>query len=156
VARNSLDLRSLDCLLDELDEASDRDIQKLDEGSPRGCRRRHPRKACRRDCLVRYMMARGGRIFCMKGRMRNLSRNGLSVLVRRVFGPHEPVEVELTLPDGPRMFMGGLVQFCRYVGQGYNELGVDLKAAAAEPIFSTNPVLAVRVLDWLNPDVRQR
>ena len=54
------------------------------------------------------------------------------------------------------MFMGGLVRFCRYAGRGYYELGIELKAAASEPIFSSNPILAVRALDWLNPEIRQQ
>ncbi len=75
---------------------------------------------------------------------------------RFVFSPQEPIEVEVTLPGRPRMFMGGLVRFCRYAGRGYYELGIELKAAASEPIFSSNPILAVRALDWLSPETRQR
>ena len=135
VSQHSLENRSIDDLLDELDEASRREKQEPKEG----CRRRHARHGCRKNCMVRYVSRGGGSVVCLPGRMRNLSRNGMGALVHRVFGPREPIEVEISHPDRPLMFMGGLVRFCRYAGHGYYELGIELKMAALEPIFSNNP-----------------
>ena len=152
---NVTEFQTLDTVLDELDVQSQHRPKENDDDYW-VCKRKHPRHPFRSGCTVRFMPSGSGTVVAMPGRTRNLSRNGLGVLVRRVFGPQEPIEVEVTLPDRPRMFMGGLVRFCRYAGRGYYELGVELKAAASEPIFSSNPILAFRALDWLNPETRTR
>ena len=54
----------------------------------------------------------------------------------------------------PPMYLGGLVTFCRYAGCGFHEVGVSLKAAQSQPIFSTGPVAAMESLDWLRADAK--
>ncbi len=155
MSSDTAEYQTLDTVLDELDVRSQRRPKEQDDDYW-VCKRKHPRHPFRSTCTVRFMPSGSGTIVAMPGRTRNLSRNGLGLLVRRVFSPQEPIEVEVALPGRPRMFMGGLVRFCRYAGRGYYELGIELKAAASEPIFSSNPILAVRALDWLSPETRQR
>ncbi len=151
---DTIEYQSLDSLLDELDVRSRRRPQEK-EDEYWVCKRKHPRHPFRVGCTVRFMPSGSGTVIALPGRTRNLSRNGLSVVVRRVFAAREPIEIEVSPPGRERMFMGGLVTFCRYAGRGYYEVGVELKAAASEPIFSNNPILAVRALEWLNPENRQ-
>ncbi len=155
MATDVIELQTLDSVLDELDVRAQH-RPKESEDDYWVCKRKHPRHPFRAVCTIRFMPSGSGTVVSLQGRTRNLSRSGLGLLVRRVFSPLEPVEVEVSLPERPRMFMGGLVRFCRYAGRGYYEVGVELKAAASEPIFSSNPILAVRALDWLNPEVRSR
>jgi hypothetical protein len=154
MSTDTIEYQTLDTLLDELDVRSQHRPKEKDDDYW-VCKRKHPRHPFRAGCTVRFMPSGSGTVVALPGRTRNLSRNGLSVVVRRVFSMLEPIEVEVSLLQRPRMFMGGLVQFCRYAGRGYYELGVELKAAASEPIFSSNPTLAVRALDWLSPESRQ-
>jgi hypothetical protein len=153
---DTTDYQALDYLLDELDVRAQKHTAEDAEDAYWVCHRKHPRHPFRVACTVRFMPSGSGSVAAMAGRTRNLSRGGLALLARRVFSLGDPIEVEVCLPDRPRMFMGGLVSFCRYAGRGYYELGVKLKAAASEPIFSSHPTLAVRALDWLNPEKQDR
>jgi hypothetical protein len=153
---DTTDFQALDYLLDELDVRAHKRTEEDAEDAYWVCHRKHPRHPFRVGCTVRFMPSGTESVAAMPGRTRNLSRSGLAALARRVFSPGDPIEVEVTLPGRPKMFMGGLVRFCRYAGRGYYEVGVDLKAAAAEPIFSSHPMLSVRALDWLNPETKDR
>jgi len=153
MSTDTIEYQTLDTLLDELDVRSQRRPKEQDDDYW-VCNRKHPRHPFRAGCTVRFMPSGSGTVVALPGRSRNLSRNGLGIVVWWVFAPMEAIEVEVSLPERPRMFMAGLVRFCRYAGRGYYELGIELKAAASEPIFSSNPILAVRALDWLNPETR--
>jgi len=153
---DTTDYQALDYLLDELDVRAQKHTAEDAEDAYWACQRKHPRHPFRVGCTVRFMPSGSKLVAAMAGRTRNLSRGGLAVLTRRVFSLGDPIEVEVTLPGRPKMFMAGLVCFCRYAGRGYYELGIELKAAASEPIFSTHPMLAVRALDWLNPEIKDR
>ncbi|HSW47170.1 MAG TPA: PilZ domain-containing protein [Phycisphaerae bacterium] len=151
--RDTVDYQALDTLLDELDTRARRQTTKSKEDSYWVCHRKHPRHPFRSRCTIRFMPS-GGVVVATTGRTRNLCRNGIAVLVRRMFALGEPVEIEVTLPERSRMYMGGLARFCRYAGRGYYEIGIELKATASTPIFSGNPMLAIRALDWLSPEGR--
>ena len=64
------------------------------------------------------------------------------------------MELEIHVPQRTCMYLGGLVTFCRYAGRGFHEIGVALKAAQAQPIFSSSPVVAMQSLDWLRSAAR--
>jgi len=66
-----------------------------------------------------------------------------------MFAVGDPIEVEVVIPERPRMYMAGVVSFCRYIAGGYHEVGVELKAAGRAPIFSSDPAAAQETLDWL-------
>jgi hypothetical protein len=144
-----IDRDTLDQLIAELDAKGRQ--QHLGENSEEYwvCQRRHPRYAFRADCTVRYLTGAWDEVMVTKGRTRNLSRGGLGLLVKHVFCVGDSVEVELTLPNQPVMFMAGVVQFIRYAGRGYHEMGVALKSAGREPIFTKDPEAASQSLGWL-------
>jgi hypothetical protein len=139
---------ALNILLDELEIRAQQQHKSEQEGYW-VCQRRHPRNPFRATCNVRFFPQGSSTITSLPGRTRNLSRSGVGLLTRRVFRQDEPIEVEVLVPDRPKMFLAGLVTFCRYAGRGYHEIGVSLKAAASEPVFSKNPSLALETLDWL-------
>lgn len=140
---------TLDLLLEELDISGREQHAGETSEAYWVCQRRYPRYAFRADCIVRYFSPGHGKILSIAGRTRNLSRGGIGLLVRHVFAIGEPVELELQLPNQPKMFMAGLVQFIRYAGRGYHEFGMALKGAGAQPVFSHNPIVAIQTLDWL-------
>lgn len=143
MTRDSLQYTALDCLLDELDVS----VQQVD--ADWASRRRHPRHPFRVDCAVRYLVPDKEEVVCVPGRTRNLSRSGLAFLARRMFNRDEAVEVEVTPHGRPRTFMAGLVRFCRYAGQGYHEVGIELKTVGPRPLFSDNPAQARSMaLEW--------
>lgn len=113
------------------------------------CQRKYPRNPFRAACLVHFFLHGSSTVANLSGRTRNLSRSGVGLLVRRVFRVGEPLEVELLVPDRPRMYLAGLATFCRYAGRGYHEVGVSLKAAGPEPVFSRDPIRALYEYDWL-------
>jgi hypothetical protein len=151
MAVRMIDPKGLGRLLDELDIRS-RHKAGAEQDDYWVCQRRHPRYAFRADCVVRFMPAGSFTVAAMPGRTRNLSRNGLGLLVGRVFTSGDPIEVEVTLPGQGTLFLAGRVRFCRYAGRGFHELGVLLKASSPEPVFSQSPTLAMRTIDWLVSD----
>lgn len=151
MATQVMDKQALDDVLNELDMRAQQRQEHEAEDNYWVCQRRYPRHPFRCGCVVRFLPAGYSTVSELSGRTRNLSRTGLGVLVRRVFGQGEPIEVEISPPGRPAMFMGGLVRFCRYVSRGYHELGIELKVSAPKPIFSANPTQALRTLDWLSP-----
>jgi len=147
---DTIDYEALDFLLDDLDVKSE---QKQGEDADNAywvCQRRHPRHLFRVSCTIRFLAGGKSTVSALPGRTRNLSRSGIALLVRRVFAEGEPIEVEITVPKRPRTYMAGLITFCRYAGRGYYELGVELKVASPEPIFSRWPLLAIQTFEWLH------
>ncbi len=142
---------ALNHLLDELELQSRRHRPSRHAEGPWVCQRRHPRNAFRASCNVYFLLQGGSRVDCLPGRTRNLSRCGVGLLVRRVFRPGEPIEVEIVLPDRPSMYLAGLVMFCRDAGLGYCEIGVSLKTVSGLPLFSRDPAGALAAHDWLTP-----
>jgi hypothetical protein len=145
---DKIDQQALDWLLDELDLYGQ---QQQPGGSEDywACQRRHARHPFRVGCTVYFFAADSPRLGKQRGRTRNVSRSGIALLVRRMFSVGDPVEIEASVPDRPGLYMAGLVSFCRYVGRGYHEVGVTLKQASSEPIFSNDAAQAVDTIAWL-------
>jgi hypothetical protein len=140
---------SLNLLLDELEvRAREQHAGERSEGYW-VCQRKHPRSPFRAACVIHFFQQGSSAVTTLNGRSRNISRSGVGLLVRRVFRNGEPIEVELLVPGRARMHLGGLVTFCRYAGRGYHEVGVALKAAGSQPIFSKDPAHALESLAWL-------
>jgi len=148
MAVRMIDSKQLSSLLDELDIRARHGSGNEEENS-RVCQRQDPRHRFRVECTVRFLPAGSSTVDELPGRTRNLSRNGLALLVGRVFAPKDPVEVEVKLPDYPIRYLAGQVRFCRYVGRGFHEIGILLKASSPKPVFSHAPAQARGALDWL-------
>jgi hypothetical protein len=142
-------IEALNVVLDELDinSRSQHTGDKSEEYWV--CQRRNPRHPFRTDCTLRFFLQGSSRVAELPGRTRNLSRGGLGLLARRVFQLGEAVEVQINVPGRPMSYMAGICTFCRYAGRGFHEVGIQLRAAGSEPVFSAEPSLAVEKLDWL-------
>jgi len=130
----------LDRLISQLDQISYHQEKSCPEVEPAGYKQRQQeRKAFRADCTVRFLSG-GVQVAEMSARTRNISTRGIGLLVRRMFNHDEPIEVEIFLPRRVNLFMVGLVKFCRYVNQGYHEVGVLLKYHGEQSMMSNNPM----------------
>jgi hypothetical protein len=125
---------SLDLLLNDLDTCA-RQYEGCGKDAYRY--RAHPRQPFRTGCEIRHAPA-GGQLCEIVGRTRNLCRNGISFICRKVFCLNEVLELEIAVPGRPITFMVGVVRFCRYVSQGYHEVGIELQSAGKESIFKQN------------------
>src|SRR5262245_25178974 len=100
---------TLNQLLDELEIKA----QQLHRGERTDdywvCQRRYPRNPFRAACRVHFFPQGSSTIGTLMGRTRNLSRSGVGLLIKRVFRQHEPIEVEVLVPDRATMYLGGLV-----------------------------------------------
>jgi len=148
---NVINYEALDTLLNDLDVQAS-----LSSDRGQKWERRNPRHPFRVNCKVYCYQPNGYKVFCINGRTRNLSRNGVGLLVRRVFAPGEPIELEVEVPGRPKMFMAGQTVFCRYAGRSYYEVGVTLHAAGQNPVFSEDPGAAYDSLEWLREGLPDR
>ncbi len=144
-----IDYPAIDNLLNELDSRAGTRRSGGDQADE-DCRRERERHPFRVGCVVRFLPSGSSTAGQLRGRTRNLSRNGLGLVVRRVFAMGEPVEIEVNLAGRPRVFLAGLASFCRYAGRGYHEVGIHLYTAQPRPVFSHNPTEAMRLLDWVS------
>ena len=142
-------LRDLDSLIADLDDKAR--VQESCAPEARRIPRRQSRHPYRVDCLVRLFSFGSDRPIVLRGRTRNLSRGGVGLILRRPLAHDEPVEVEVAGPDGGRLYMAGLVRFCRYVGLGYHEIGVALRMAGSCPVFPPTHSEACLTIDWFPP-----
>jgi hypothetical protein len=115
----------------------------------RSDRRSRGRQSMQVDCIVHFFGQRTDEVVTLSGRTRNISRGGIGLVVPRSFYQDEPVEIQISLPDRETMYMAGLVRFCRYVIDGFFEVGVQLAVAGHEPIFALNPAKAARQYSWM-------
>lgn len=136
-------------LLEDLDAAAHECNASLQADDEWVCQRRHERRRCRAPCVVSYLPIGASKPCRLVGRTRNLSPNGVSVLVRRVFSPGEVTEVALSMPDQAPMYLTGLVRFCCYRNVGYHEVGIELKSAGHEPVLTTAVARNRKLLAWL-------
>ncbi len=111
-------------------------------------RRRAKRSELRISCEVYFFVRSSSDTGSLPGQTRNISRNGVGVLVRRSFHENEPIEVRIVPSGRPALHMAGLVRFCRYISDGFFEVGVELKHASAQPIFGDDAVEGIH-LDWV-------
>jgi len=139
----------LNVILDELDAGVREGPVVSVTGCQSACQRRQERHPFRAACLVRFFPLGTFVTAVLPGRTRNLSRSGEGLLVRRVFGPNEPIELAVQVPNKPVMFIGGLATFFRYARRGYHEVGLLMHAAGPHAIFSEAPFTAMQSLEWL-------
>ncbi len=139
----------LGSLLNELDTRAQMQNAARQADGEWASRRRDTRHPFRVPCKVRFFPTELSNTMEVEGRTRNLSRNGIGLLIRRMFAIGEPIEVEILTPRRPKMYVAGLVRFCRYVGRGCHEVGVGFKAASGDPLFSGNASKTQELLDWL-------
>lgn len=144
MSKSSADTVRFNLLLNELDVQA-----KRGQVQAKANNRRCPRYSFRTPCCVRFLPPGVAKLQEWPGRTRNLSRGGLALLVRREFNLGDAVEVELKLANQAAMFMVGIIGFCRYAGGGYHEVGIGLRHAGRESVFTSNLVDMASMLELL-------
>ncbi len=81
--------------------------------------------------------------------VRNISTGGIGLLAsRRILRGHA-AEIAIYWGGEPRLYVAGLVAFCRHVEDTIHEVGLQLFSHANQPILSQDPISAIRALDWV-------
>jgi len=79
---------------------------------------------------------------------RNISFQGIAVLVPAELEVGHPIEVAIELPDQAPTYLAGVVAFCRSIAHGHCEVGVHIKACGSGPIFEDDLSVAVAAHAW--------
>ncbi len=119
-------------------------------------RRGKDRKTLEALCRIFFFVQGDSRTSSLPARTRNISNKGIGLVVKRCFHEGEPIEIAINRKGKPPMHMAGLVRFCRYVADGFFEIGVELMYAGDAPIFSENPIYAMQQLPWLEEALRRK
>lgn len=85
---------------------------------------------------------------------RNISEQGLGLIVRCVVLQGTPIEVRIDAPSRPSAHLAGIVAHCRYTAQSYHEVGITLKAYQSEPVFCEDPMKAASSIAWIHKALR--
>ncbi len=85
---------------------------------------------------------------------RNISEQGLGLIVRCVVLQGTPIEVRIDAPGRPPVHLAGIVAHCRYTAQSYHEVGIALRAYQSEPIFCEDPMKAASSIAWIQKALR--
>ncbi|MBN1343996.1 MAG: PilZ domain-containing protein [Phycisphaerae bacterium] len=136
-----------------LDALSNKLAQERKSNVNRRWRERKPLKA---PCKVFFLVGGANRTMSISAKTRNISGKGLGIVVKRAFHQDEPVEVCLQPAGRPPLFMAGLTRFCRYVADGFFEVGIELMVAKPEAIFANNPIQALQALPWLAESLQRK
>lgn len=112
-------------------------------------RRTRQRKPLQVPCRISFVTDGVSKTSAMLAQTRNISSKGLGLVAKRCFHQDEPIEVMIQPVGRPPMFMAGLVKFCRYIANGFFEVGIELRVAAETPVFADDPVRAQQKHCWL-------
>jgi hypothetical protein len=112
-----------------------------------GFRKQH-RRVVVSPCVVHYFITNGVTMRSEPGVTRNMSTGGMSMLVPRALGRGEAIEVELDR-GASKLFLAGLVSFCRHVEGAIHEIGMQFVKHSVTPIIYDNITQALNELDWL-------
>lgn len=114
----AVDSRELAVILQELEEARQRDGQKWAD------KRAHERKNLSLACVVYHVFSADGTVRTTAGHTRDLSIGGAGLITRNQFRRGEPVVLVLTLPNGGTKRLTGNVAYSRAVGKVWFLTGV--------------------------------
>jgi len=133
---------SLNDLLNTLDATDD------PSGSGGGTNRRlRLRRSFRTVCQVSCFPS-GGPMMTLQAQTRNISFQGIAVVLPVELLAGHPIEVAIDLPDLGLTHLGGLVVFCRSVGRGHYEVGVEIRTSFCGAIFCNDPASAAAEHPW--------
>ena len=142
-------------------ETSIRKIRKIAEGLHQEYSSSfvNTRKESRNDlmapCRLAYLKDASLTVVVRDAFVRNISAGGLSLLTvgRMIRG--DLIEASVTQNEGER-FYAGLISFCRHITDDIYEIGVQIIDQDDQPIFSQDPLKAVKGLNWINEVIQER
>ena len=97
--------------------------------------RKQERKKVVAQCTMHYFVESGSDLRAEPAVTRNLSTGGIGILVQRPMVRGEPVEVVLDR-GASKLFVAGLVTFCKHIDGSIHEVGVQFVAHSVTPILS--------------------
>lgn len=132
-------------------EKFQRIANKLNETNPK--RFMNIRKQDRKDLVIpcRLTLLAPGTLQLVSENafVRNISTGGIGLLSSRRIRRGHAVEVALLVDGEPRLYVAGIVAFCRHVEDVVHEMGLQLFTHSKSPILSQDPASAIRNLDWV-------
>jgi diguanylate cyclase (GGDEF)-like protein len=117
--------------------------------------RKQERKKLIVPCAMHYFTGDGAETRDEQAATRNISTGGTGLLVRRPLARGEAVEVVLDR-GASRLFLAGLISFCRHIVGGIHEVGVQFVTYSVTPIICADAPKAVQKLDWVARAVRAK
>jgi hypothetical protein len=102
-------------------------------------------------CVVNCFVSGAPTVQGYAGHVKNLSSGGAGVFTTRPMIRGEPVEVVVDQQRDPdnRLYLGGVVAFCRHVKGDIYEIGIQVVVQGREPVFSRDPASRDDHLDWV-------
>jgi hypothetical protein len=106
-------------ILDYIDE------QARDHGWRNQNVRSSTRKRLRAPCEVRYFALDNATVLTLQGKTRDISRNGVGLIASAPLANGAGVYLHLTLPDGKKHILSGVVTFSRKIRGDWSLTGVQ-------------------------------
>jgi diguanylate cyclase (GGDEF)-like protein len=110
--------------------------------------RKQERKQFVASCTWHYFPGADTRMLADCAVSRNISTGGVALLVDRPMVRGEPVEVELE-KDTSKLYLAGLVTFCRHIKNRIHEIGVQFVTHSVAPVISDDPAAAAEKIGWV-------
>ncbi|MBU0617604.1 MAG: PilZ domain-containing protein, partial [Planctomycetes bacterium] len=99
-------------------------------------------------CVVHYFTGDGTEMRAEQAATRNVSTGGAGLLIGRPLARGEAVEIVLDR-GASKLFLAGLVSFCRHIVGGIHEVGVQFVTHSVTPIICADTSGALRTFDWV-------
>ena len=117
--------------------------------------RKQGRKKLTIPCVVHYFTGDGADMRAEQAATRNISTGGIALLLSRPLSRGEAVEVVLD-KGAAKLFLAGLVSFCRHIVGGIHEIGVQFVTHSVTPIIFADASDALQNLDWVAQAMRSK
>jgi len=123
-----------------------RELNEIDVDGFLGIRKQERRRLVA-PCVLHYFAVPGPDLRAEPAVTRNLSSGGISLLVCRPMVRGEPVEIMLD-KETSKLFLSGLVTYCRHIEGKIHEIGVQFVAHSVTPLIAEGATTAKRH-DWI-------
>jgi diguanylate cyclase (GGDEF)-like protein len=117
--------------------------------------RKQGRKKLTVPCVVHYFTGDGTDMRAEQAATRNISTGGIALLIARPLARGEAVEVVLD-KGAAKLFLAGLVSFCRHIVGGIHEVGIQFVTHSVTPIIFADASEAMQNLDWVAQAARAK
>jgi hypothetical protein len=117
--------------------------------------RKEPRKDLVAPCSLHYFTGRDAQVRTVRGVTRNLSTGGAGIVTTQVFSRGEAVELELNKGQS-KLYLAGLVSFCRPVRSDVYELGIQFVIQSLSPGISGDAAGFLQRQTWAAQSLQQK
>ena len=110
--------------------------------------RKQARATVEIPCTLYVFTQSGSEMRTIKAVSRSMSSGGAGLIVARPMVRGEAVEIVFHRTD-EKLYVAGLVAFCRHLGDGVHEIGIQFVSHSAHPMISGSPDEALESLEWV-------